>query len=244
MDYDKLYATQSQDYFDWVARVAQWKADNLCRLIEREPTGSILEIGTGRGDVLHRCVPFKNKIGVDISEEALAQHRCSYPTHRLERIDANSPLPFKDDELDCVLLCDILEHVEDPVRLLRESARVAKNVLVKIPIERALVFRVVRRIQGVEYGPNHPSGHLHCWTLRDIRRIMDGAGLVVVRSRFAKVPFELLRKKTWPAKIFVRCLNMIDRAVRTPWCTRRLLGGAYFAILQKSPVPDARKASQ
>lgn len=41
-------------------------------------------------------------------------------------------LPFKDDEFDTAVLGDMLEHVLDPVQVLREAARVAKKIVVTI----------------------------------------------------------------------------------------------------------------
>ncbi|GAA4449354.1 hypothetical protein GCM10023189_08710 [Nibrella saemangeumensis] len=42
-------------------------------------------------------------------------------------------LPFKDKEFDYVICCQVLEHVEDPVRFLKEQFRVARRGLIETP---------------------------------------------------------------------------------------------------------------
>src|SRR2546423_7538746 len=42
-------------------------------------------------------------------------------------------LPFKDKEFDYVICCQVLEHVENPVRFLSEQFRVAKKGFIETP---------------------------------------------------------------------------------------------------------------
>ncbi|MDD3813301.1 MAG: class I SAM-dependent methyltransferase [Desulfocapsaceae bacterium] len=44
-------------------------------------------------------------------------------------------LPFKDNSFKCTILGDMLEHVEDPVRVLREVSRVSKHAYISVPNE-------------------------------------------------------------------------------------------------------------
>ena len=44
-------------------------------------------------------------------------------------------LPFRDKTFPCIVLGDILEHVHDPVQLLREAERVARNIYLTVPNE-------------------------------------------------------------------------------------------------------------
>lgn len=233
VDYDNMYAAGTQVHFDWIKKAAQWKAKKLCELIKGEETDSILEIGAGRGDVLNACELFRVRIGADISSEALEQQQREYSTKRLEMIDADSPLPFGNDEVNFVLLCDILEHVEDPIELLREAGRVGKNVLLKIPIERAILVCLMQKIRGVEYGEKHPSGHLHCWSLKDVLGIIDQACLVIIRSDFVPTPIDLFKQRTWFKKILYYFTTGADSLMSGKFVTRFLIGGSLFALARK-----------
>ena len=233
VDYDKMYATQANAHFDWVERTCLWKARHLREMIGDEPANSILEIGTGHGDALNALDQFTLRIGADISDEALAQHRQKYSSHQLVKIDADAPLPFADNEVDFVLLCDILEHVDNPVKLLREAGRVGENVLLKIPIEKALLTALMRKVRCVEYGQNHPSGHLHCWRLNEALRMIDEASLMIVRGKFVNTPIELIEKKNFVKTLIFLFTATVDIFTRQKFVTRRLIGGSYFAIARK-----------
>jgi ubiquinone/menaquinone biosynthesis C-methylase UbiE len=42
-------------------------------------------------------------------------------------------LPFEDNEFDYVICCHVLEHVDDPIRFMREQCRVAKRGYLETP---------------------------------------------------------------------------------------------------------------
>ena len=44
-------------------------------------------------------------------------------------------LPFGDKEFNCAVLSEILEHVDDPVKVLKEAMRVADSVAISVPNE-------------------------------------------------------------------------------------------------------------
>ena len=233
VDYDKIYSEYSNEQEDYVRHTVLWKAKNLCGLIKDEPAESILDVGTGRGEVLDACYPFKIKIGADISEEALKQHREKYNTHKLVKIDADKPLPFKNNEIDFVLLCDILEHVDNPVNLLKEAARVGKNVLLKMPVEKALLLNIMRKVYKIEYGPKHPSGHLHCWNLPDVQNLITHAGVTIVRSKFIPTSVDLLKRKNLLHNTAVRIVSLVNHLTADNFLSRTLIGGSLFVIAHR-----------
>jgi ubiquinone/menaquinone biosynthesis C-methylase UbiE len=235
-DYDKMYAEDSRSHIDWIKKVGIWKAKQLCELIDTEPAESILEVGTGRGDVLNACYPFKERIGADISAEALEQQRREYGNENLVRLDADSPLPFGNKQVDFVLLCDILEHVDNPVRLLRESARVGKNLLLKIPIENAFLLRLMHKLRGVRYDQTHPSGHLYCWKLHDVIELVNKAGLEITKSKFIATELETTEKKYFFKTVVLSIIKMLDFFTPNHLFSRSLVGGSFFAIAREKQL--------
>lgn len=90
--------------------------------------GNILDIGCAYGYFLKECE--KNRFstfGVDISSYAIkiAEKNCSGKLRVLD-VD-NHNLPFKSSLFDAVTLFDVLEHLENPYKLLREVFRVLKR---------------------------------------------------------------------------------------------------------------------
>ncbi|MDD5459189.1 MAG: class I SAM-dependent methyltransferase [Phycisphaerae bacterium] len=233
VDYNNIYSNSSTEHFVWVKKACLWKAGIIHDLTKNKSFNSILEIGTGRGDVLDALNGFERKIGADISEEALKQHKLIYPEHELVKIDADERLPFADDQFDCVLLCDILEHVDKPVDLLKEASRVGKYLILKIPVEKAIFVKIMQKIRGLDYGINHPAGHLHCWNLRDIYSLLAKAKINIIDEKFWPTPTMLLEKKFAVKIITFRICALLDKVFSTSFFNRTLLGGSYFAVGQK-----------
>lgn len=90
----------------------------------------VLDVGGGVGEMFSGTdIDFTiidNRSG--LSEDA------KLPDNFIEG-DAHN-LPFEDDSFDVVVLADILEHVSDPIQVLREAHRVTKSkVLITVPNE-------------------------------------------------------------------------------------------------------------
>lgn len=99
-----------------------------------KPHFRILDVGCGPGTVtadLAELVPLGTVIGIDMLAAVLVQARAHAQERNLDNIefqqvDANS-LPFDDDSFDVVFCHQVLQHVKDPVHLLKEMKRVAKR---------------------------------------------------------------------------------------------------------------------
>ncbi|MDP2665179.1 MAG: glycosyltransferase [bacterium] len=61
--------------------------------------------------------------------------RTPFPKERFVQVDVGKGLPFTDGQFEVVLATEIFEHVDDPVALLREVARVGRKIVITIPNE-------------------------------------------------------------------------------------------------------------
>ena len=96
--------------------------------LELEETSSVLEVGSGLGILaggVARVVTRGEVYGVEYSPEQLAQAVVSSPNLHLVQGDAHE-LEFEDDRFDVVYCRYVLEHVADPLRVLKEMRRVLK----------------------------------------------------------------------------------------------------------------------
>jgi len=97
----------------------QWIKDQV------SPTEKIVDIGSNGGHTFGGCDFKDNVTNVDID---------LHDIWNFVRADA-AELPFKDKEYDVAVLAEILEHVKDPIKVLKEAKRVAKRVVLTVPDE-------------------------------------------------------------------------------------------------------------
>jgi len=88
---------------------------------------------------------------------------------QLVKVNAKK-LPFKDKQFDVGFLCELLEHLSDPLPVLRESARVVKNRLY-----------ITTPAKGV-MPPERVSAHRQDFSLNDVVELAKQAGLIVTKS--------------------------------------------------------------
>lgn len=152
-----------------------------------KPAGRFLDIGCGDGLFAHsQSFKFKEVYGVDICRDALREAGAKGITICQADFDAET-LPFKDSFLDTITCLDVIEHVIDPVRLIRECARVLVAggcLIIATPNIRYLKHLSTLFFRGRfprtsidEEG--YDGGHLHYFTFRDIEAILKGAGFRV-----------------------------------------------------------------
>ncbi len=85
-----------------------------------------LDIGCGCGvNVQHWCRLANHVVGLDVSPEALAFARTRAPQAEFIQGDA-AALPFEDNQFDIVTALDVIEHLDDDLRALREMNRVLR----------------------------------------------------------------------------------------------------------------------
>jgi SAM-dependent methyltransferase len=104
-------------YFAWHEQPGYW-ADVTRHF---EPTARLLDVGCGSawlGD------HFDDYTGIDVSPEAVEAARSR--GREVALADVDEPLAFEDASFDAVVLKDVLEHVADPVALVREVHRVLR----------------------------------------------------------------------------------------------------------------------
>jgi SAM-dependent methyltransferase len=104
-------------YFGWHEQPGYWRD-----VTRHFPAGThLLDIGCGSawlGD------HFEHYTGIDVSPEAVEAARSR--GRDVIQADVDRPLPIEDATFDGVVLKDVLEHVADPVALVREARRVLR----------------------------------------------------------------------------------------------------------------------
>lgn len=98
----------------------------LAGLAQAHGRTALLDIGCGTGFVLRLAVPlFDRLVGIDATPAMLERAAVAAPGARLHH-GAAEALPLDDDSVDVATAYSVLDHLEDPVAVLREARRVLK----------------------------------------------------------------------------------------------------------------------
>lgn len=179
--YERQYSAEGEEgarYGRWRALGAQGKADHVVRLAAElpEPPLAVAEVGCGDGVLLEMLA--KRGVGeihhgFEISGRAVEIAAGRPRVDSVDRFDGLH-LPAADGAYDLAVLSHVLEHVPDPLPLLRETVRVARAVVVEVPLEdsRSASRPSARRA-------SEAIGHLHRFNRADVRGLCSTAGLSV-----------------------------------------------------------------
>ena len=98
------------------------------------PGASVLDLGCGGGELLHRLIVEKQvpAMGVTLGEQDIVA--CSQRGVNVVQYNVDEPLNrFGDKTFEYVILSQTLQEVQNPLKVLREMLRIGKKVVVSFP---------------------------------------------------------------------------------------------------------------
>jgi ubiquinone/menaquinone biosynthesis C-methylase UbiE len=116
-------------------------------------------------------------------------------------------LPFPDASFDCVIISEVLEHLHEDRRALREMSRVLKPggvLAASVPREgpEAVCWALSKRYR------NTPGGHVRIYRRNKLRQMLSDEGYDVFASHFAHA----LHSPYW----WLKCAVGVDNESATP----------------------------
>lgn len=227
--YEDIYEGAS----DWRELGAVDKAKNIVDLCSTVAHERILEVGAGDGSILHRL----GQLSFGTSLTALESSRSAVQTIRRRKIpgivDAveydGRNFPFPSAYFDLAIISHVLEHAEDPRRVLAEARRVAQYVFVEVPAE-----------DTVKLEWNHHDaeklGHINFYSPTTIRRLCQTCGLEVIDQKLtspSRAVYRALSKEpVATAKYCIKIigLHLMPRVVSCFWTYHAAL------VMRSGPV--------
>ena len=173
LQYKIIYETELSH---WWYRVRRKILLDLMRkqVLNRIQRPKILDVGCGMGALLKELENVGVVHGVDISQEAL--DFCKKRGITNVSLGNITKIPYPDNCFDVVLVLDVLEHVDDDTRGIREMRRIVKSngtIIVFVP--------TFQFLWGVS---DELSLHHRRYTLNQLKRRLVVEGFVISRASY------------------------------------------------------------
>jgi SAM-dependent methyltransferase len=138
---------------------------------------SIIDVGAGNGSVLEALQhsDLGNRLtALEISASGIAEIKARQLPKLVDvQLFNGYQIPYGDGAFDLAIAIHVLEHVEHERALLRELQRVAKRIIVEVPLENGL--RAKRAIRA-----GRPNGHINYYTPETFINLLETSGLRVL----------------------------------------------------------------
>lgn len=187
--YDKYASTNPIE-----RRMMRGFFDALDHALDGLTPSTVVEVGAGEGRVTQRLVerfPEASVIGLDLLDDDLAGDWADLGLPMF--FGDATRLPFADDAIDLVVGLEVMEHIPEPRRALREIRRVCNGHVV-FSVPREPIWRIGNMARGRYLRDlGNTPGHLNHWSSKAFERfVADQYEIETVRR---PLPWTMLRAR-------------------------------------------------
>jgi len=208
----------------------------ILAMLGSRPPGKILDLGCSAGALAERLQHAGNHVtGVDMFDLAGVRERVGV----FVQADLDQGIPAEvGTGFDTVLAADVLEHVREPERLLRQMHSLLRSdgtAVICVPNVAHWYPRLRSMLGAFDYDQRGilDRTHLRFFTRRSIRKLVEREGFRVRRIEPVGLPLDALDLKG----VVARWLRALDHLFLTAWPTMF----AYQFILELTPDTTARR---
>lgn len=182
-------AYQGNNIYDFDNEIQlKWYPERIVKCAEGAE--SLLELGLGHGITATTFAPhFKRHVVIDASPAVIANFRQRYPEAQVEIVESYFETFETQERFDVIVFGYILEHVDDPVLILRHFRKFLKpdgRMFVTVPnaevLNRKLGY-LAGMLPDMQELSEHDLllGHKRYYTVSSLRRDVEQSGYVVKR---------------------------------------------------------------
>jgi len=154
-------------YFQWQQNMGRFGGKIQVHMFQPyiKADETVVEFGCGGGYLLDNIVA-KEKIGIEINDAA----RAAATKNGIKSVKNVNDIP--DNYADVIISTHALEHVENPMEILRELYK-------KLKCNGKIVFYVPNESCDTEYSRSEINNHLYTWNCLTIGNLFKAAGYFV-----------------------------------------------------------------
>jgi len=157
----------------------------------------ILDLGCGSGLITKELQKkFKAKVlGVDVKDHRIV----NIPFKIINGVN----LPFSDNSFDVVLISYVLHHAHNPIALLREAKRVARDkIIIYEDLPQGSFSNFICQLHGISFNTffQKEKGRTNFKTEEEWRDIFKKLGMRVIFEKEISTPFNPVLKKMFVLK--------------------------------------------
>lgn len=150
--------------------------------------GRLLDVGCGEGFIIDFV---RNRVtktyGLDKSVKCLKRAANKGIITKCIDLD-NERIPYGDNYFDVVICLDVIEHIRDPIKLLKDIFRVLKlegKLILSAPNIRFSDYLFQLIVKGhfpitSENKSAYDGGHIHYFTFSDLKEILRNLGFQII----------------------------------------------------------------
>ena len=190
--YDKTKLYKTDEYVNIFPTLfeedSEWKLSKIIPLTDEwiaQISGNIkiinlLDVGGGAGLILRSVSSHiekkydkkVNKYALDLSGAALEMQQKRNPDLKKVLNEDIADTSLKNKEIDLTLLIDVLEHLAEPDKALKEIKRISRFVILKVPLEDNIVTNLSNLINSGQTKRElaEKLGHVNLYNYRTLRK--------------------------------------------------------------------------
>lgn len=196
--YDQFYKTDGQAHAISDYAIRKWPRNRVEAIVAVGGAGgTIMDIGCGDGSLLYQ---YRNRyshlIGLEYSAERLRQAEANLAGLKFTALQGSAEEmdQLQDNSVDRIITADVIEHIPDVYAASHEMFRVLKpggDLVINTPniafVKKRLVLALGRfpstsqPNEGMGSDVLFDGGHLHYFTYRSLRLLLERAGFQMVR---------------------------------------------------------------
>ena len=248
----KHVGEQLNAMYEWELLGAEEKARSIIQLTDGCDIQSVFEIGSGTGALLETL----DRLGFGERYYAVEPSKRLYDfvsgRRSISRLVTLEQRRLDECELaqghyDLVVLSHVLEHIENPAELLSHAIKLARFILVELPMDGNACGNVRAAVKSTLTGhPRHNNyaGHIQFFSPKDVAQLVYWCGGEVLRSRLY-ASLAPMRKKSTGGSMMTRAYRKLILGIRHILGEQlfgRLYYGHYAVLVRKrEPIADEER---